>query len=395
MFEYVVLRRAEGGSPISAGIVAEALLFYQRVHLVIDRGTLLQLLRQIGVSQLIALMRRTDFSAVYTEEILATMTSSVGPMKVHDYGALTLSGDQAAGQLNSTPDRLQFELERSGIATAEAKMFAKAFLKNVPVRKLSGNHFLKGGVPNAARADLLDPTYTVTAIRRALPMVSGGYDPGADFKFEVINTPLGNYVFENIDLEGINQRRAMMSPPLEPLTVAYLLSHILDARADLAMAAHYGGDFITSAITSALVQLRHEVLFQRTRLNMEAQRQFAEIALPDMPTIAELIDSGDRTFDEFLRFLDKSVRFKHWITSANPDEGLAREYLLSISSQDWIQTPKVKSIRYMLTLAADATHPIAGMVAGFADNFLIEKLLGGWRPNHFVNNQLGPFLANK
>jgi hypothetical protein len=115
MFEYVVLRRAEGGLPISAGMIAEALLFYQRVHLVIDRPTLLQLQRQIGISQINALLRRPDFSAVYTEEMLATMTNSVGPLKVHDFGAIRFAGDQAGGQLKTSHDRLRFELVRAGV----------------------------------------------------------------------------------------------------------------------------------------------------------------------------------------------------------------------------------------------------------------------------------------
>ncbi|MGB4117533.1 MAG: hypothetical protein WBK51_13415 [Polaromonas sp.] len=393
MFEYVVLRRSDGGTPISAGIIAEALLFYQKVHLIIDRGTLLQLLQQIGVSQLISLTQRSDFSAVYTEEMLATITNSVGSMKVHDYGAITLSGDSIGGKLNSTSDRLQFELERSGIERGRAKKFTKIFLKNVPVRKLSGDHFLRGGIPNAARIDLLDNAYMDAAIRTALPIVAGGCEQSGALKFEVINTPLGNYVFDNIDFDGINRRRAAMSPQLEPLNVAHLLSHVHDARADIALAAYYGGDFMTSNITSSLVQLRHDVLLQRTRSNSDAKRQFIEIALPDMPTIAEVIDSGDRTFDDYLRLLDKSVRFKHWIKSANPDEGLVREYVLSVSSQDWVQTTQVKSMRYVLTLAMDMVNPMAGIAAGFADNFLVEKLLGGWRPNHFINNQLEPFLG--
>jgi hypothetical protein len=65
MFDHVVLRRAGGGQTLSAGQIAEALLYYQKVHLVIDRGTLLGLVRQIGMSQLLRLLQRQDFSAVY------------------------------------------------------------------------------------------------------------------------------------------------------------------------------------------------------------------------------------------------------------------------------------------------------------------------------------------
>jgi hypothetical protein len=58
------------------------------------------------------------------------------------------------------------------------------------------------------------------------------------------------FVFTNIDLESVNRRRAQAVPPVEPLTIAYLLNQILEARADLALASFYGGDFVTSRVVS-------------------------------------------------------------------------------------------------------------------------------------------------
>lgn len=74
MFESIVLRRAENGLTISAGQIAEALLYYQSVHLVIDRGTLLGLIRTVGPARLMSLLQRPGFSAVHCEESLATFT---------------------------------------------------------------------------------------------------------------------------------------------------------------------------------------------------------------------------------------------------------------------------------------------------------------------------------
>ena len=36
MFEHIVLRRSDGGNAISAGQIAQALLFYKRVHAIIE-----------------------------------------------------------------------------------------------------------------------------------------------------------------------------------------------------------------------------------------------------------------------------------------------------------------------------------------------------------------------
>lgn len=395
MFDHVVLRRAEAGSPITAGQIAEALLFYQKVHLVVDRQTLFQLLGQIGASGLLSLVARTDFSAVYTEEILGTMTNSVGVSQYHDFIAFTLSGTAAGDKLSTPIDRLRHDLEQSGIVKNQSKKIAEAFLRRVPIRKMSGNHFVEGGIPEATRSDLSNTDFLTTAFSEILARTPGGYHPGPDLKVEIIKGQQGFFLFDNIDYGRVNRARAEMEPPVEPLTRAHVLSHLQDARADLALAAHYGGDFVTSAVTSSVIRLKVDVLLKRSAMNARACRDFAEVVLPDMPTVAEHVDSGARSFQEFLVLLDKSAKFREWLKSTNPDEGLTREYLRTISSQDWIQTPKSKGIRYLLTLAADATNPVAGFAAGLVDNFLLEKLLKGWRPNHFINDRLAPFLGER
>ena len=393
MFDHVVLRRSETGLPVSAGQIAEALLYYQHVHLVIDRGTLETLLRKIGPQRLLSLLRRPDFSALYTEELLATHTESAGAFQMHRFVALTVTGHQSVGTFKTVQARLQHQLESQAFERKTAQSFAKTFTDRVTTRKLSGDHFVQGGIPKAATRDLMDTDYLKLAVRTVLGQVLGGDDPGTSLRFDVIDSDLGLHVFHNIDLDAINRRRAALHPPVEPLTVAYVLNHVLEARADIALASFYGGDFLSSQITSAVVQVRHEELLRRTALNLNSQRQFTEIVLPDMPSLAEVIDGGERSFDEFLLLLDKAGRFKHWLKSVGPDEGLIRTYFDDVTSQSWVQKLPSKTARYILTLAIDATNPTAGLLSGFVDNFVVEKLLGGWRPNHFIAGRLGPFIG--
>ncbi|CAG9932410.1 hypothetical protein [Candidatus Nitrotoga arctica] len=392
MFEHVVLRRAEGGLPISAGRIAETLLYYQKVQLFIDRETLFNLIQQIGTGRILTLLHRTDVSAVYCEEMLATQTESAGVSQYHNFITTRLAGHENVGKLKTPAERLQYELERQSIPKAEAKRFSKAFLELVPIRKFSGNHFLQNGITLAAKSDVLDTKYAAQAMRQAIALTPGGYVIGDDMKFEVIDSVIGLYVFTNIDLNSINRERSKFVPPLDPLTIAYLLNNILNARADLALASFYGGDFVTSAVTSSIIQLRHAELLRRSKLNVDSRRKFTEVILPDSPSVAEVIDSGERSFDEFLSLLDRAARFKDWLKAVNPDEDLIRTYMRDVSSEGWIQRLPVKSLRYVLTLALDATNPVVGLASGFLDNFIVEKLLSGWRPNHFVSGKLSPFL---
>jgi hypothetical protein len=332
-------------------------------------------------------------STPYCEEMLGTSTDAVGAFQIHGFVAFTLSGDKTVGDLKTVEDRLRFDLERADVPKADARRFTKAFLNRVPVRKFSGNHFISGGITEAAKRDVLDADYTKEAVRRAVEVMPGGYVAGPELKFDVIDSELGMHVFTNVNFSEINRRRAAGTPPEDPVTSAHLLSSILDARADLALASFYGGDFVTSVSASAIIQVRYSELLRRSALNTASLQQFSEVVLPDSKTVAEVIDSGERTFAEFLVLLDRAARFKTWTKAVNPDENLVRTYVRDVSSEGWIQRLPQKSMRYAFTLALDASYPVAGMIAGFVDNFVLEKLLSGWRPNHFIATKLQPFVT--
>lgn len=393
MFEKIVLRRSETGTAISAGQIAEALLFYQNVHLIIDMGSFGQLIRQIGPGTLLSVLRRGDCTAVYCEETLATHSQPVASMHAHSFVAFTLTGHDGTGMFKSREERVAYMLRNEGVPSSDAKRFAKVFLKAAPARKLSGNFYLQGGITHAARHDLDDHAFVLAAVDKALGLTPGAEVLGPSLQFDILDSDLGIYVFSNIDFETINRRRVSMRPQLDPITVAHILSNILEARADLALASFYGGDFVSSEVTSAIVQLRYAEILRRRQLNEDQRANFHQVTLPDYPSLRETIDSGQRTFKDFLVLLDKANRFKEWLKTASVDEGLVRSYMTDVSKEGWIQSVPAKTVRYLFTLALEAQNPIAGAAAAIADNFIVDKLLGGWRPNHFVDNRLGPFLA--
>ena len=393
MFEKMVLRRADDAESVTPGQIAEAMLFYQNVHLILDRGTFSTLLNSIGIEVFMSLLQRPGFTAAYCEEDMITRTNKYGGFTAYTIDAMMIVGHDSVGTLPNTEARLAFLIEQAGTGKRESRRFAHKVLERVPVRRLSGNVYVQGGVPAAARADLSNVHYTREAVCAVLEMIPGGHLPPPDFKLDIIDTALGFHAFNNLDLDSINARRATMTPPLEPITLAYVFAHLATARADLALAAHYGGDFFTSNVASKLIELRHADMLRRARINEQEIDSFVEVVLPDTPSVRDAIDSRARSFPEFLGLLDKSDRFKRWLGDARADEGLVREYVKGMTAEAWIQRMPVRTLRYVLTQVAElAMSPPAALVAGLADNFLIDKLLGGWRPNHFVEARLGPFL---
>jgi hypothetical protein len=392
MFESIVLRRSESGAPISAGQVCEALLFYQRIHLIFDRGTLIQLAKQIGPTSLLSLLQRHEVSAVYCEDMLATITNSVGSQQVHSFAGFTMVGHETTKTFSTSTEATQHTLERAGFARAESKSFARQFHKIVPIRKLSGEFFLKGGITSAAQEDLKNGAFLTKAIDEVLRTTPGVPEVNRPLKFETWHTELGFYVLTNIDFKAINDWRANAIPKYDPITAANLLSSILDARADLALASFYGGDFTTSSAASSVIKIRHTELLQRTGINTENLKKFHEVTFPDCPTLREVIDSNERSFEDFLRLLDKSNRFKNWMTGISPDEGLIRSYLRDVTAAGWAGKLPTKSLRYAFTTGIGAIDPIVGTLISAADSFLVDKIIKGWQPNHFIDNRLSPFL---
>ena len=88
MFESICIKRQDDfvGNPIDLGFFAEALLFYQHVHIVADRSILQFLLRTCGVDVLFALLESGVVTMTYLENGTAITTNDKGtPQERHDF----------------------------------------------------------------------------------------------------------------------------------------------------------------------------------------------------------------------------------------------------------------------------------------------------------------------
>ena len=391
VFESIVLRSSEDAGNITLGAIAEALLFYQNTRIVIGHGTLVALAKNGSLGDVVALVNEGRLQAVHCEETLATIANSHGAATSFDFAGFTMVG-HADVRGKSRAERIEISLRQNGFDHRSAKAQASAFVDAIPLKSLTNDDYVKGGVPNAARVDIKDASTLKGLLRAGLTALPGGYDIGDVLHVDYVQSDLGYFLFTNIDFEEVNKRRATMRPALDLLTLDYLLSLILDSRADMHLAAFYGGDFVTSTANSALVRWRQTHLFERAERNLQAREQFSELVLADYPSIRDVIDSGERSFPEFLKLLDKAQKFKTWLAKSNPDQKLISQYIEALKSDTWVDKAPVKGLRYLFSLCTGLADPTAGIASGAADAFLLDKLLKGWRPNHFVDDRLKPFL---
>ncbi len=391
MFEKIVLRRSESGPPVSVGELAEALLYYQNVHMILDYSSLFGLVQVIGMPLLLELLNRPNVSAVYCHESLGTHTETVGGMQYHSFIAFSLG----AGPPNFAKV-VEEVLVRNGHTKKDAGKLTEKFCRKVPFKKLESNYFLPGGITKAATKDIFETEFAHNAVKEILKSTYGAEDQSGNVRFHVVSSVNSFLVSTSIDVDKINSLRLASNTSMEAVTIAHLINEILMARADMAFASHYGGDFRTSDVGSNIVRLRCDELLHRAGMNLRELNQFQEIVLPNSPSLKEVINGKEKTFEDFLVLLDKADRFHKWIGGINPDVAVVSSYLEEVVSEGWVNKLPSKILRYVIGGVAGAiANPLVGLGVAAADTFLLDKLIGGWKPSHFIDKQLKPFVAGR
>jgi hypothetical protein len=122
--------------------------------------------------------------------------------------------------------------------------------------------------------------------------------------------------------------------------------------------------------------------------------------VPEFPTIREILNSGEQSFEDFVKFLPQANKFKKFLTEANPDIGLVKSYQDEVTRKSWIETLPGKSIRFVVAAgtglaASTMVGPIGGLAVGVTNTFLLDRLLKGWKPNRFIQGPYKRFVLSE
>lgn len=202
----------------------------------------------------------------------------------------------------------------------------------------------------------------------------------------------------NLDFDEMNR-----SLNGEGLSAAHLLAHIQTSRADVFFGASSLSEIVVGPSYSSLIEKRYFDLAKRREKSIEQHDLFESVFLTEGRAVREAINSGERTFAEFLKLLDEAEKFREWLHSADYDAQLAQEYASALAKDTWLNQLPGKATRFSMFTGAgvflDLMVPtglgtLAGIGIGAVDNFVFERLAGGWRPNMFVQGPLKRFGTN-
>ncbi len=395
MFEKITLRNSETGGGITPGHIAEALLYHQNVHLLMGRGNIFGLSRDMGPDVLVELIERSDVSCTFVEEMLGTHTDKSTPLHVYDWGCLNTIGHQDTGR-STTFERVVDRFEEAGSNKSDAKKYAKRFLKASSRAKFSTNHYVEGGVASAARNEADDKQFFENALAEGLAHEINRPDLVRSFQFNAIRLENGYSIADKIDWHAVNAERQKLKPGVDPLTTAHLVSAFVESIADLHIASHYGGEYVTTDASSEIARLKYAKLMNRLGRDTDVISEFQETELDNVRAIRDCINSKDHTFTDFMKIIDRrdARKFKDFWAGVNPDSNALKAYYNENAKDGWIASLPSRATRLAVCTTIGYFNPSAGIILSAADMQLTEKLARGWRPHHFVDKQLKPFVRN-
>jgi hypothetical protein len=401
MFERAVFRRSDEKLDfhLDVGQLAETILYYGNVDLLLDRGNLGQLLKTIGPDALIRLVRLPTVNAVFVADDLATLSNNYG-FTAHKFIAFSLSRTSENKNILTKKEHVRECFQRTlGKSWRSRKQadFISQFLSEASF----GDGLAGPSLVESAKADIFDPNFTREAVRLIIEEKIPTANLPENFRFEPVKFKDEFIIDTNLDFNKLSLEYGKYWPKTHStLSPALILSEILQAKASLGLSAAFDADVLTTSIASKIMDLKVAEVSMRTTSSRHKMTEFSEWALQGK-SIAGALHNGERSFHEFLDIAERSGEFKKWVLGIEKDKSLAKEYFQEVGSSGWLDRLPNKTLRYMAFTGASAavsfvSTPIVGIAAAAGltavDSFLLDRLIGGWKPSHFIDNRVKTFV---
>jgi hypothetical protein len=366
------------------------MLFYSDVRVIASQGILEQLAKTCGPEVLVELISRGHLRLSYEQQLTGISTTNAGtPNERHS--AVTISSPQHDLQLIA-PNLFTQLTGKSG----KGRRLANRFTKLV--------HTINRAPDALAdfRSDVLDTRYLQSAVRQLLPYYAPEYSIPDPLIFEVQEVGQEFAVVTNIDFVRLNRSYHLhVSASHSSVNPALLLSHILTARDNLYFASTTKADLALSPITSQIFVTKVDSVLDRYRNNASQISTFQDFIFKDGRAIGEVINSGQRSFADWLKILERADKFRQWLRDKPPDANLAKEYFREVTQSSWIDKLPSKTFRWAIftgaglaldALGAGGLGAAATVAISAADSFLLDHIIKGWKPNQFVDGTLRKFV---
>ncbi len=366
------------------------MLFYREVVILADHVILKQLINDLGPDLLAALLENHFLRLSYVP-MSPAITSSSQPGATH-FGVkhIGLAEGPATQVFNLTSAKIGKKKKAERVTTRIMR-----HLKTTQPSPLIEQSFY---------ANLSDHRKMEAAVALILKHLLQLEEDLPPFKFTAHLKGGQPCIDTDLDFGQLNQRfHRLVDPKHSTITTPLLLSHFINSQEDTCFASSFDAEIANDPLHQKLARLELSTAVAARQKSTAQIDLFKAFNFDEGKDVKSAINSGARSIDEFLKVLEASKRFKQWSASLGDDASLMKEYYRAVTKESWIDMLPAKSMRWAVFTAAGAGIDAlgaggAGTAAGLSlsalDQFYLDRILKGWRPNQFID-QVKAFGATK
>jgi hypothetical protein len=269
---------------------------------------------------------------------------------------------------------------------------------------------------------LINERFTTTAFREVVRQTSPDYPVPTDLNFRLYNVEKSNapeelgtsFTFEtetNFDIKEFE--KYLYNSDIEGHT-NFSVTFMMQAAAaiqDVDVASQFKSELSSEESSAPIIQKAILNLDQYKANNSEAITEFNEHIITNCPSVADAIDSGMRSFDDFMHLFERSQQFREWIRQAPDDSdhnSIINEYMKANEAEVFTGSKLYKALKFVAALpitlvpivlpnqtelANDALNLIVGSTADSYIDFISNRF-NHWKPSQFVKSDLNNFLKS-
>jgi len=388
MFERITFRRQnkeDGNMPIDFGLLLEALLFYQKTFIVTDVGILRQLVRTFGFDLLNEIIDRGILEILYTETKTGIFTNPQ-PNGIELHSPVIFSSPQ-----HTFPIEIRkICIEHAG-KEGKGRRNARRLEQKIKVVQHDSS------LCESAKELLLDNDF----LSESVPELLRVYVPEIEIHgvlFKTENSEKGVVVSTNIDFEKVNTLYHKRIPPSHSsLSPGLILSHLFEIEIDLYFASRQLSEIATTPVATKLISAKLGHLARRCNKSDAQKDAFQDFVFKENKSIREAYNSGHVDLETVMKAIYEADRFKGWLAKQDIDSDLIKEYYKEVTKNSPFDRLPEKALRWSIftglgiasdLLVAGGVGTVAGVSLSLLDAFVLDKLIKGWRPNQFVEENL-------
>jgi hypothetical protein len=181
------------------------------------------------------------------------------------------------------------------------------------------------------------------------------------------------------------------------------ITAIVEVQKNVTISRDLIGDLDSDTSYLSLLRKKIEKGIFKDPFERQAQLScFQEVAFKNFKHVATAINSNTDNLKRFTELTDKADRFKKWLADIPDDRNVVQEYIAAITKEHWIDKLPTKLVRWCMFLdigvVIDSIGPGGGLGIALGistsafDSFLLDKIVKGWKPNIFVDDEFQKFL---